>query len=276
MLVTDSIMLLNSPGTDRDRPHFLTPVKPNPKQPLFVFLPGMDGTGELLQTQVARLDPHFDIRCLAIPPEDASNWEELAGHVIKAIAIEREKMPHPAVYLCGESFGGCLAMKVAVRAPDAFDRLILVNPASSFRERPYLGWASRAVGWMPSFLYPASNLTILPILSAMGRMTKEARRALVRAMKSVPPQTVIWRMSLLEEFAIDLNALGRLSQPVLLVASQSDRLLPSVEEAQRLRSAFVDARLHVLPDSGHTSLLEADVHLYEILKSEDFLDLSLG
>lgn len=272
----NSQMLLKSTTTARDRLHFLTPVEPDPQQPLFVFLPGMDGTGELLQTQVASLDPHFDIRCLVIPSEDTSNWEELVQQTVAAIAIEREKMPHPSVYLCGESFGGCLAMKVAARAPETFDRLILINPASSFRERPYLGWASRAVGWMPSFMYPASTLTILPILSAMGRMTKEARQALVRAMKSVPPQTVLWRMSLLEEFAIDLDALGRLSQPVLLVASQSDRLLPSVEEAKRLQGAFSNARLHVLPDSGHTSLLEADVHLYEILKSEDFLDLSRG
>jgi pimeloyl-ACP methyl ester carboxylesterase len=36
------------------------------------------------------------------------------------------------VYLLGESFGGVLALAVAEECPDLVDRVVLVNPATSF------------------------------------------------------------------------------------------------------------------------------------------------
>ena len=60
---------------------FLTPSPLCPEKPLFVFLPGMDGTGQLLRTQIPDLETVFDIRCLAIPPDDLSTWDELSAKV---------------------------------------------------------------------------------------------------------------------------------------------------------------------------------------------------
>ena len=44
--------------------------------------------------------------------------------------------------------------------------------------------------------------------------------------------------------------------PTLLIASGEDRLLPSLTEAVRLQSLLPSAQRVVLPDSGHTALLE--------------------
>ena len=113
-------------------PVFLTPNQLQPQLPLFVFLPGMDGTGQLFRTQTAGLEAGFDVRCLALSPTDLTSWDELAEQTVELIYQELDKASRP-VYLCGESFGGCLAMKVALLKPDLFTRIILVNPASSFR-----------------------------------------------------------------------------------------------------------------------------------------------
>ena len=43
-----------------------------------------------------------------------------------------QESPTRPVYLLGESFGGTLAIAVAIERPDLADRLILVNPATSF------------------------------------------------------------------------------------------------------------------------------------------------
>ncbi len=40
--------------------------------------------------------------------------------------------PERPVYLLGESFGGVLALAVAEARPDLVDRVVLVNPATSF------------------------------------------------------------------------------------------------------------------------------------------------
>ncbi|AFZ45842.1 alpha/beta hydrolase fold protein [Halothece sp. PCC 7418] len=253
-------------------PYFLTPKPFHPHSPLFVFLPGMDGTGELLHTQTDTLDQCFDLRSLAIPQSNFSDWDELTNSVLDLITKEQRQKPEKTTYLCGESFGGCLALKVLEKAPELFHRVILVNPASSFRQRPYLAWGAVGTGFMPEPIYRSSTVLILPFLAAMGRIAPRDRRALLNAMKSVPPQTVRWRLSLLDEFAVDPQSLQQTLAPVLLLAAASDRILPSVEEAEQLAEHFPQSQVVVLPDSGHTCLLETDNRLCDILQEADFLE----
>lgn len=256
----------------QSHPCFLTPRQLNPSYPLFVFLPGMDGTGKLLQTQTAGLETTFDIRCLAIPPDDLTTWDILSEKVIALIQAELEAAPRRSVYLCGESFGGCLALKVALKAPHLFKRIILVNPASSYNRRPWIHWGCHLTRWLPQSLYQISSVVLLPFLAALDRISPSDRQALLEAMRSVPEKTSIWRLSLLSQFNINQTQLRRLTQPALLIASEADRLLPSLTEAQHLASGLPRAQIVTLPHSGHACLLEADINLYKILKAADFLD----
>lgn len=257
----------------QSHPCFLTPRQLKPNYPLFIFLPGMDGTGKLLRTQTAGLEATFDIRCLAIPPEDLTSWDVLADRVIALIQAELEAAPRQSVYLCGESFGGCLALKVALKAPHLFERIILVNPASSYNQRPWIHWGCHLTRWLPQSLYQISSVVLLPFLAALDRISPSDRQALLAAMRSVPEKTSIWRLSLLSQFGTDETQLRCLTQPVLLIASEADRLLPSLTEAQHLARGLPQAQIVTLPYSGHACLLEADVNLYEILKAAGFLDI---
>lgn len=256
------------------RPCFLTPQRLQPDYPLFVFLPGMDGTGQLLRSQTAGLEVAFDVRCLAIPQDDLHSWDELTKLIIDLIKVEVEKNPNRAVYLCGESFGGCLAMKVAIASPQLFERIILVNPASSFHCRPWLNWGSQLLYLLPSCLYEVGSFVLLPFLVSLERILPRDRQDVLKIVRSVPPQTVLWRLSLVREFDVDENQLRRLAQPMLVIASAFDRLLPSLTEARRLVRILLNAQLVVLPNSGHACLLEQDINLYEIMQAENFLDHS--
>ncbi len=257
------------------KPCFLTPKRLQPEFPLFVFLPGMDGTGQLLRSQTAGLEVGFDVRCLAIPREDLTNWDVLTNNVLDLINAELEKNPHREVYLCGESFGGCLAQKIAIAAQQMFKRIILINPASSFHLRPWYDWASQFAFLTPSWLYDVGALGLLPFLAALGRIANSDRQELLKTMRSVPPATTLWRLSLIKEFDINEKQLYNLTQPVLVIASNEDRLLPSLAEAKRLVSFLPNAKMVVLPQSGHACLLEADINLYEIMKTHNFLDPSV-
>ena len=130
-------------------PCFLTPKLVQPKYPLFVFLPGMDGTGELLRSQTTGLEAAFDVRCLAIPRDDATSWDVLTEKVLELTQAELKNNPQRPVYLCGESFGGCLALKVAIARPQLFNRLILINSASAFHRRSWYSWASQLTQLVP-------------------------------------------------------------------------------------------------------------------------------
>ncbi|EHC12892.1 alpha/beta fold hydrolase [Fischerella thermalis] len=254
------------------KPCFLTTKRLQPEYPLFVYLPGMDGTGQLLRTQTAGLEVGFDVRCLAIPREDLTSWEVLTNNVLDLIHAELEKSSQRPVYLCGESFGGCLAQKVAVAAPHLFARIILINPASSFHLRPLYEWASQFSYLVPSSCFDIGALALLPFLATLSRISRSDRQELLKTMRSIPSQTVLWRLSLIREFSVDEQQLRQLNQPVLLVASTQDRLLPSLAEAQRLANILPNSKVVVLPESGHACLLETDINLYEIMKANDFLE----
>jgi pimeloyl-ACP methyl ester carboxylesterase len=251
---------------------FLQPTKLNPSYPLFIFLPGMDGTGQLLRSQLKRLGAIFDIRCLSLPPDDLSNWEGLVVETIKLIEIERQKDKNRPVYLCGESFGGCLVLKLATYAPNLFDRLILINPASSFRHQQWMHWGGLIIPWLPERFYELSTVGLLPFLVAPDRVSLPNRRALLEAMQSVTTESAGWRLSLLSQFRLEELPLDMLKQPVLIIAGGADRLLPSRNEAQRLAAYLPNAQTTLLPESGHACLLEAEVNLDKILQWHSFLD----
>ncbi len=258
------------------KPCFLTPKPVQSDSPLFIYLPGMDGTGELLQSQIPELSIGLDIRCLAIPKNCLGTWDVLAKNVLDLIHAELEKSCQRSIYLCGESFGGCLAMQVATQSPQLFKRIILINPASALQQHPLFNWISQVTQFVPSLLFNIGALGLLPFLASLERISQSDRYTLLTAMRSLPPETVNWRLSLLRDFQVDQNKLQQLTQPVLLIGSGSDLLLPSVSEIGRLANILPNTKTFILPNSGHACLLEKDVNLYQILKDNDFLEFNIN
>ena len=52
-----------------------------------------------------------------------------------------------------ESFGGCLGVRLAAAAPELVERLVLVNPATSF---------ARALGGLPGVIAGTNLLSLFP------------------------------------------------------------------------------------------------------------------
>ncbi|NJM66612.1 MAG: alpha/beta hydrolase [Acaryochloris sp. RU_4_1] len=97
-----------------------------------------------------------------------SAWNELTEKVVRL--VEAEQVNRPAgqpIYLCGESFGGCLALKVALHSPHLFSRIVLVNSASSFHSRPWMLWGGQVIQWFPDWLYQVSAIELLPYIAAL-------------------------------------------------------------------------------------------------------------
>jgi pimeloyl-ACP methyl ester carboxylesterase len=254
---------------------FLNPGPVKSDQPWFIYFPGMDGTGQLFHTQSVQIKQRFNLRCLVLPADDLGDWDQLVDEVIALIEAEQQRderaVQRLPIYLCGESFGACLALKLALQAPDLYERMILINPASSLRHRPWLGWGVPVLPWLHDLLYQTSALTFLPWLAALDRIDPRDRLALLTAMRSVPQATSAWRLSLLRQF--QTNNLHLLQQPILLIASGRDRLLPSITEAKYLNQQLPQSQMVILPESGHACLLEQQVNLYQILAEQDFLPL---
>ncbi|HIK43683.1 MAG TPA: alpha/beta fold hydrolase [Leptolyngbyaceae cyanobacterium M65_K2018_010] len=228
----------------------------------------MDGTGDLFFTQAPHLKPYFDLRALAIPRTDLSSWPDLAKQVVQLIHHLAGYRP---IYLCGESFGACLALQALSLAPDLADYVILINGASSLHRFPWEHWLTQLNPAALGAIVKSFSLGYWPLLADPSRIRPDHYQRLLGAIQSVPPLTMAWRLALLAQFRLEATLLHRLKAPTLLIASLADQLLPSLAEAQYLATHLPNARLYPLPHSGHASLLERQVNLGQILAETHFL-----
>jgi pimeloyl-ACP methyl ester carboxylesterase len=250
---------------------FLCPEPFNPNLPALIYLPGMDGTGQLFHRQSSTLARFFNIYCLSLPTKDKSTWQSLSQNIWD---LCHKVIGDRPIHLCGESFGGCLALQLALNASKSVEQLILINPASSFSRYPWLSWGVSLTRSLPMAWHSTTTLGFLPFLAALDRIEAGDRRQLLQSMRSVSPDVISWRLGLLQNFALAPQAIQNFESPTLILASRNDRLLPSVTEGQRLQSLFPRAKLQVLPYSGHACLLEKDLSLTEIFDQQGFLPLS--
>ena len=252
--------------------YFFVPKGSRKTAPLFVFLPGMDETGkELMTIQIGNLETVFDVRCFVIPPDNMTGWDHLASQAIALTRSALAQKPQTTAYLCGESFGGCLALKILRRSPELFDHIILINPASSFPRIPWLNLGSYLLPWTPNWIYESSAILALPFLAHLQDLSAESRKSLLKATRLAPRHTAAKRLELLRNFQIEERQLQQLKQPVLLIASEGDRLFPSVAEIKRLAQFFQHAQVITLAHSGHACLIENDVNLHLLLERNRFL-----
>ncbi|MCC5603910.1 alpha/beta fold hydrolase [Nostoc favosum] len=162
--------------------------------------------------------------------------------VVSLTKIELEKVPRSPVYHCGESFGGCLALKILEKFPQLFTKIILINSASSFHRVPCLNLDSLLFPYIPQFFYKISSFLSLPFLANLSQISPPASQGLSKSTSCAPKETTNQRLSLMRKFDIDENKLSQITQPVLLIASRDDRLLPSEAEAKHLNNIFPNSQ----------------------------------
>ncbi|WP_218082038.1 alpha/beta fold hydrolase [Anthocerotibacter panamensis] len=235
-------------------------------RPLLLYLPGLDGTGKLFYQQEALLAPYCDVRILCIPLHDQSNWSQLTQLVFELLPKDRSQ----PVILCGESFGACIALQAATACPACFDKVVLINPATSWRRQTILSQGAHCLTLLPAVSCQFAALFFMPFLAAINRIRPKDRRVLLAILRLVPAETIVHRLRLLKEFDQD-DQLPVLSMPVLLLAGRADRLLPSLDEALWLSKRIPDAQVQIMPYSGHALLIEQEVDLAQLLLQYGFL-----
>lgn len=150
----------------------------------------------------------------------------------------------PGSNLVGHSFGGLLAARVAGRRPELVRRLVLIAPAG-IPHRSLLGHA-------------------LPLVQALARtQPRLAGRLLGDALRAGP-------LRLVGEARAAAGAdvrpdLAGIEAPTLLVWGERDRLVP-VDRAQQWSAALGDARLELLPRTGHVPMVERPDEVSRLLR----------
>jgi len=112
-----------------------------------VYLPGIDGTGRLLHRQ-PRLLAEYDVRCISYPQHDAQTYDSLADMGEAALGSE-------GGIVLAESFGGAVALTLALRRPDLVRQLVLVNTFAHYPRGPLITLLSYVGPYLPKRASPA-------------------------------------------------------------------------------------------------------------------------
>lgn len=277
-------------------------------KPLAVYLPGLDGTGFSAASQFDFIVDEFDLIALNVPAGDRGDVFDLVRVVTEYLDAHVKRAQSRGecadVYLIGESMGGLLSLCVASERPDLITRVIVVNPASSFDQSvwPVLGPLLPSI---PRELWGALPYALTPVLMdplrmARGVLTKVTDKvvssgdtlgtvaesvdeligmlpALGALAEIIPRETLAHRLDKVLRLgceylnADDYKRLSSISVPTLVVASESDNLIPSLSESERLRKFLPRVRVHVLRGASHAALQEPDINLMAIAERNGFL-----
>lgn len=282
-------------------PRVFSPLPPknwtrNPEElPILLILPGIDGTGYTAASQFEALSERFDLKTFFIPVEDRTPLEGLVKILRDYVEEEVAQSPRDRpIYVMGESFGGILSLLLADSCGHlALNRVVLVNPATSFQSSIWSTVLGDVLPQLPAQAYDLLPFAISPLLGnplglARRRVDGEAplpSQALQTVaglfelmpvldnLKDILPQdTLQWKLQLLQEGSelVNDSLLRRLEQRVLVIVGDSDLLIPSEEESERLKSNLRTCSVKVVEGAGHALLQEAGINVNDIFDEMGF------
>lgn len=225
--------------------------------PALVYVPGIDGTGELLIGTAARLEREWRLLRLAYEPGGEDSYSALAASIESCLS---ERLGADA---CGEgyvvlaeSFGGAVALTLALQAPERVRALMIVNSFCYYRRRLRLG--------LTRFFAPLAQGPVFHLgRRYFGARTLLGRQASAEDMRSFlsirgTECDAAYRRRLAMLARVDLRArLGEIHCPVQLIASTADRVVDSLLAAKAMLEGLPNATLRELPGAGHIVLPRA-------------------
>lgn len=184
----------------------------------------------------------------------------LDGYVEDLINLLRALQLPKAVYV-GHSVSGMIGVLAAIRAPELFERLVLLAASPCYvNDGDYLGgFEASDLEEMLGFLdrdYRAWSDTMVPNLVG-GDMRPELVDEVLASFCRVEP--AIARQFARATFLSDYRAqLSQLQVPALIVQCAEDTVAP-VEVGHYLHAHLPDSTLHILNTTGHYPHLNAPV-----------------
>jgi 2-hydroxymuconate-semialdehyde hydrolase len=160
-------------------------------------------------------------------------------------------------HVVGNSFGGSLALALAVRAPARIGRMVLMGsggvaaPVTPELEELW-GYKPSAANMKKIMSIMAHNQSLVSDEIAEMRYRATMRPGVQEAFEQLfPPPRQRW----LDAQIVPDDRLRALSHPVLIVHGREDRVVPP-STSQRLFELIPNAQLHLIGQCGHWTMIE--------------------
>jgi len=222
--------------------------------PPLVYVPGIDGTGELLLGTAGRLAGRFRLIRLRyrVDPGAPEPGGDPYGELAASVGARLDERAVGRTLLLAESFGVAVALRTALERPELVAGLALVNGFARYGRRSRLLVSSIGARALPPALFRLGRRVFSPLLFG-ARRDREALRAFRRVAGSRLDAGYRQRLVMLRR--LDLSArLGEVRQPVAIFASDRDSIVDSVRAGRSMAERLPDATLEILHGGGHLVL----------------------
>ncbi|MFD8236137.1 alpha/beta hydrolase [Streptomyces sp. NPDC059696] len=208
---------------------------------------GFTGSPQSLRPWAEHLADHGLTVSLPLLPGHGTRWEDLRitgwqdwyAEVDRALRLLCER--HETVFVAGLSMGGALALRLAAKHGDAVRGVMVVNPANKVH-----GLAAHALP-VVRHLVPATKGIASDIAKPDSRELGYDRVPLHAA------------HSLRQFFRMVDGELPQVTQPVVLLHSPQDHVVPPADSARILsRISSTDVKEVILEQSYHVATLDHD------------------
>jgi pimeloyl-ACP methyl ester carboxylesterase len=227
-----------------------------------VLVPGMEGSDRLFYRQLPLLARHFTTASVSLRA-DATTMEELIDDLDRA--VKNIDAPGGRVIVVGESFGGAVALSYALARPERVQALVVLNSFPYFAPRIRLRLARNLLRLIPvGAMAFVRRLTAARLHSAHTHRNDIAR--FMELTRQMDRRGYLNRLRMLEAYDVRPR-LGEIRVPALFLASECDRLVPSVAQARLMARLVSGARVQILEGHGHICLIAPDVDLSAILRT---------
>lgn len=147
-------------------------------------------------------------------------------------------------HIGGHSFGGFIALVLAIYAPESVSKVMAISPAGSFRRQSARFFCKCLLaGLMPS----TSRLeNLIRFMTGNGRSVNQLLSdQFISAMQNALPRTRIFPSRLSD------REFRRIQQPVLLVIGDEDIQYAPEKAIKRARNVLSSVESHLIQNTGH-------------------------
>jgi len=222
-----------------------------------VLVPGLAGGWRLLKPLIRRLARHHEVFALGLRGDvdrggglgvSARSHADVAGHAADVSdLIDRLGLERPA--LMGVSFGGAVALELAVQRPQSLSALVVQGVEERFRVS--LGsMIVRRV--LDNYSLPTDSPFINQFLNLLYAKKPEPGRQtefVVSRVWETPQAVIARRLAHLEYFDVS-DRLWMIDVPTLVLGGSRDAIIP-VSRQKRLAQEISGARFESIEGAGH-------------------------
>jgi pimeloyl-ACP methyl ester carboxylesterase len=234
--------------------------EPLPPRCPVVYLPGIDGTGRLLHRQPG-LSVRFTLRCVSYPQDDRHTYADLVRTGVRHL-----EETGPGVILA-ESFGGAVALMVALERPDLVRRLVLVNTFAWYPRRLSIGLVALLGRLLPNRPSHPATRGLRGLFFFGGDVPKAEQDAWWDLTADVPMRVYGHRFRLLA--GMDLRPrLHEIDIPALVFVAPNDWVVPAA--AGRLLARRLPRAKLIGMAAAHAAMINPAVDVAGWLERADY------